>query len=69
MAYQVKYPSEKKLLKDTSNSWLAGVCSGIANYYQAPRFAVRLITFVCFMSLPKLVALSYIIAAICLSKR
>ena len=69
MNYHNKFSVKKHLQKDSENSLIAGVCAGISDYYQIPRFVIRGVTLVCFITLPKLVAIAYVVAAFCLSKK
>ena len=68
MNYEYKHSNEK-LVKDVNNGKLTGVCAGLANYFSVPKLAVRIITVLCFISFPKLIAVAYIGAALFLPKR
>lgn len=68
MSYRTNWTEKRRLTRDINHKLLTGVCAGIADYYQAPKLAIRVITVLCFMSLPVLVAISYIVAAMVMPK-
>jgi phage shock protein C len=47
---------------DSRNGWLAGVCAGVANYFNTDPAIVRVVTIVTGLFLPKLVIAAYLIA-------
>jgi phage shock protein PspC (stress-responsive transcriptional regulator) len=47
---------------DSRNGWLAGVCAGIANYFETDPAIVRVGVIVTGLFLPKLVIAAYLIA-------
>jgi phage shock protein C len=47
---------------DSRNGWLAGVCAGIANYFNTDPTIVRIATIVTALFLPKLIIAAYLIA-------
>ena len=65
----IKGPIKGELAKDKNNTILTGVCAGIAKHYEIRRFVLRIITIMCFLSFPKIIALTYIGAALILPKQ
>ncbi len=51
-----------KLTLDKENAWLAGVCAGIARYFNTDPALVRVITLVTALFLTKPVIAAYLIA-------
>lgn len=54
---------------DKSNRALAGVCAGLAAYYQQPKWLMRLLALLLLFTLPGLTLLAYIVAALILPAR
>lgn len=63
------YRPAKRLLKDKHNGKIAGVCAGIANYYNVPSIFIRVIAVLAGFTLPTFVVLGYLIAALVLPNR
>lgn len=63
------YRPAKRLLKDKQNGKIAGVCAGIANYYNIPSIFIRVIAVLAGVTLPTLVVFGYLIAALVLPNR
>jgi len=52
----------KKLTLNKDDAWLAGVCAGIARYFDTDPALIRVITVVCGLFLTKPVIAAYLIA-------
>ena len=67
--YQREYTINKTLYKDNRHKKLSGVCAGLAKYYGAPRFAVRVETVISLFVFPVVVGVAYVVAAILIPNR
>jgi len=54
--------SHNQLLLDKKRAWLAGVCAGVARYFDTAPALIRVITLVCALFLTKAVIAAYLIA-------
>ena len=52
------------IARDKANAMLSGVCAGIANHYDWPRWSTRLVALLVLMSMPVAAILGYVIAAL-----
>jgi phage shock protein C len=52
----------EKIRLDSRNGWLAGVCAGLANYFNTDPAIVRVGVIVTGLFVPKLVIAAYLIA-------
>lgn len=57
---------EQTLSKDIMNKKLTGVCAGIANYYDLPSLAVRVVAVAALIILPVVTGVAYVVASILL---
>ncbi|WP_448211752.1 PspC domain-containing protein [Colwellia sp. MEBiC06753] len=69
MNYQRSYISKKQLTKDLVHKKLSGVCAGIANYYQMPRWGIRIAAIFALLTFPVATAVAYVVAALLLPSR
>lgn len=51
-----------RLTLDKKNGWIAGVCAGLANYFETDPAFIRVAAIIVAMFLPKLLIASYLIA-------
>lgn len=68
MNYHTRFSNEKVLTRDILHRKLTGVCAGLSQHYGLPRLAVRIVTVLCFISFPKIVAVAYLVASILMPK-
>lgn len=66
MSYSSKYLDERKFKKSKRYARVSGVCAGLANYYQWPRWGVRAATVIVFLFVPLAVLVGYFAAALIL---
>ncbi|WP_440875008.1 PspC domain-containing protein [Thalassotalea sp. PLHSN55] len=64
MSYQRNYSVEKTLAKDVVHKKLTGVCAGVANYYQLPRWGVRVAAICALITLPAATGVAYVVATV-----
>ena len=69
MSYQSKWGFEKTLAKDSRNKKLAGVCAGVANYYQQPVNLVRALALVALLLFPMATGVAYGLAGLLLPEK
>lgn len=63
MSYRQQYLSASKLTKDNVHKKLSGVCAGIANYYNWPRWGVRIVAILALLTFPLATGVAYLVAA------
>ena len=70
-AYQAneKIINNDKLVKDTYHKKISGVCAGIANYYNYPRWGIRIAAILAFFTFPVISFLAYLVASIVMPNR
>ena len=66
---KTKYQTTRRIVKDSAQGKISGVCAGVANYYQIPTVFIRIIAVLAGITLPTLTVLAYIVAAIVLPNR
>ena len=70
MRYEHEYSTSqiinKRLVKDNYHKKLTGVCAGIAQYYDYPRLAVRVVAIAALIMLPVATGVAYVVASILL---
>ncbi len=54
---------------DKENSWVFGVCAGLANFFRQDPAVIRVAVVVCGLFFPKTVAAAYLIAWLVLDDR
>lgn len=69
MAYQRYYSTKKSLVKDPHHKVVSGVCAGIANYYQFPKFAVRIAAVLALLTFPVATGVAYVVANLLLDSK
>jgi len=57
-----------RLYRDPDHAWIAGVCAGIAKFFDISRFVVRLITLICLFVVTGPTIIAYGIAWMILDK-
>jgi phage shock protein C len=54
---------DNRIRKDKRRGKVAGVCAGLARYFDTPAWLIRLAAILCFITFPMAVAIAYIVAA------
>jgi len=57
-----EYREERSLRKDLSHRKIAGVCAGVAQYFDISRFCVRVSAVICLFVIPQVALFAYALA-------
>ncbi len=69
MAYSALERIRSRLHLEKKNGWIAGVCAGVADYFQTDPALIRVVVIVAGLFLTKIVIAAYLVAWLVLEER
>lgn len=64
-----KVINDNTLAKDSYHKKISGVCAGIANYYNYPRWGIRIAAVLALLTFPVVSFIAYVVASLVMPNR